>query len=147
LQITSKEVYCEGGKKSPKDCPGIFISSPDMGKCICPDGMYGDMTTKVCTDCEAGYFCINGEKAQCPIHSYQDKKGQAQCKPCTNTGEEYGRAEFKCPANNLLQWCKPTDIITQNRSLGKNCKPCSQCLFGSRLEDTSDPYKVRCYDN
>ena len=104
------------------------------------------MSTKTCTPCDTGHYCLDGKRIQCDNHHYQDQTQQTACKWCTYTGDEHGIAPY-CPQVKLLKWCDTTDIGSQNQVLSNNCKPCSNCLFGSELDNPSNYQgKTHCYD-
>lgn len=118
------QFICPGGDSVPTLCPEGFVHSPDYTRCICPNGYYSNAT---CVPCEPGFYCLMGERAGCPAHTYQDATGQSACLDCTDTGDQYGLALATCNGNAQVQWCDPAVAHTQDRKLVGNCINCAQC--------------------
>lgn len=66
--------FCAEGSTDPQaaDCTATnFCPQGSANEERCPIGFYNTLTKQgACTDCEAGYTCFNGEKADCPTGAY-----------------------------------------------------------------------------
>ena len=136
----NRDVYCAGGVQPPKNCDEHMVSSTDFSRCVCTPGYWWtgsiNPTTHLytpggyCAICDAGYYCIDGNKNRCPPHHYQESIGSSACKSCTVTGDEYGTPMIDCGYSNYnrnaLKQC--IDLPSQSVSLDNNCIPCSRCI-------------------
>jgi hypothetical protein len=83
--IATASYYCPGS--------GLPVSVPDNGRVkdetytdfTCNDGFY--KSNSACQACNAGSYCVNGEKKNCPQHYFTDKEAQSFCRRCTTPSD------------------------------------------------------------
>jgi hypothetical protein len=139
------EYYCPGHRNPPTVCPIFSVANVGQTGCICISGYFGNAIDGGCGICEAGYMCADGVKTQCPMHTYQNEKGQTACKPCTTGKNGDGRGDVTCDTNQLPQWCDTGVKDTQNRALGLNCVSCTQCRRPYLHDTPNAANTVNCY--
>jgi hypothetical protein len=128
----NKAWICPGEDAAPRNClqsessPAALVASPDKSTCVCANGWYGTEKTG-CTLCEAGHYCVGGERIPCKDHHYQANTGQSACERCTSTGEADGTPVYNCGSGRLLIQCQTSKPKTQNQTLSNGCFPCNQC--------------------
>ncbi|CDW74865.1 cast multi-domain protein [Stylonychia lemnae] len=152
--------YCQEGSTVPIPCPvGTFSSlsgNTHKDNCtICLNGTYCESSglSAPTGQCARGYYCPQGQKTprnpdyicpigyRCPLgstdpiscsdYTYQDMKGQENCKDCppgyncTKTGLSLCGAQFYCPQSQVRQAC-PAGRFTfkYNASTINDCLAC-----------------------
>ncbi len=137
------DVYCQGAANPPRNCPSNkFQSNANFTACVCRDGYFMNPAGE-CEDCPVGSYCVGGESALCPKHTYQDKTRATACTGCVETRDEYG-VYSDCGENQQLRVCEEG----QRTPPSKNCVPCTRCrrayLTRVRPRDPNEG-EVDCY--
>jgi len=132
VHCTRGQFQDQVGQSASKECrePQFFCTSPPglQAPLLCASGWYtttDDAGRRVDQrQCEAGEFCLDGEKTDCPTGRFQDQGGQTDCKPCA-------RGKFaKEPGSVECTACYPgTFSDTIARSV---CELCAAGTCGAR---------------
>ena len=147
-KVSVVDVYkpwiCPGGAEAPRNCKsGVdhLIPNNNTSKCICENGWYGSEVAG-CKACEAGYYCVDGEKKQCDDHFYQDGIEQTSCDPCSSTGDQDGSSDI-CGTGKQLPLCLQSDPSSQNQPLINRCVTCALCTrhYISPIAGQKDCYR------
>ena len=139
-----KPWVCPGGAEAPRNCKtndDHLIPNDSTSMCICEDGWYGSEISG-CKPCEAGYYCVRGEKMQCEDHFYQAETEKKICIPCSSTGDQDGSAGI-CGTGKQLPFCLRSDPSSQNKPLIDRCVICALCTrhYISPIAGQKDCYR------
>eukprot|EP00937_MAST-01D_sp_MAST-1D-sp2_P000024 g24.t1 len=86
--------------------------------------------------CEPGYYCAAGERAKCPLGTYEDEHASLRCKPCKApyfgniTGLDKKTCSGRCPPRReciggtmLPDRCQLNEVVEGDSARCARCKP------------------------
>ena len=126
--------YCREGSSEPSPCPeGTYCPKGSENPISVKAGKYTNAHRTNTSTCEPGFYCINGERFECPEYTFGDAPGLTSPKcngECSRRLNQYsGKASTECFCKATFERMNDTELTCMcapgRYRASEECKMCS----------------------